>query len=166
VKTLNPLTPFFLLLLTPLIASAQLIHGRTIVASANQPIRNASIDLLDDRDRVLNSVLTDSAGSFRLRAWAAGKFRVRASMLGYKAVTSDLLELATGESFDLAVKMNVDAVPIDPITVVSRSRNSLTEVALRGYYDRRDAGRRIGMGRFLDRGEIVIGFRVRLIQLC
>jgi len=48
----------------------------------------------------------------------------------------------------------VDAIPVDPITIVSRSRSSLTEIALRGYYDRRDAGKRIGIGRFLDRAEI------------
>jgi hypothetical protein len=76
-------------------------------------------------------------------------------MLGYAAVTSDVLELGTGETIELSVPMTLDPVKLAAVTVRSRSRSSLTEIALRGYYDRRDAGRRIGMGRFLDRGEIV-----------
>jgi hypothetical protein len=52
------------------------------------------------------------------------------------------------------VRLAPEAVPIEPITVVGRSKASLREIALRGYYDRRDSGNRIGMGRFLDRGEI------------
>ena len=152
--SLSCLLPALLLMTAPLLASAQLVHGRIIDGNTSQPIRGATAVLLDDRDRVILQTLADSAGTFRLRAWTAGKYRVRASMLGYSAVTSQLLELATGESFELAVRMTVEAVRIDSVTVVSRSRNSLTDVALRGYYDRRDAGRRIGMGRFLDRGEI------------
>jgi hypothetical protein len=134
--------------------AAQVIGGRVLEAETQQPIKLATLELLDDRGKVLVSGSADSTGAFRLRGWMAGKYRLRASALGYRQVTSDVLELATGDEFELDVQMVVEALPIEPVRVVARSRNSLTEVALRGYYDRRDSGRRIGMGRFLDRIEI------------
>jgi hypothetical protein len=84
------------------------------------------------------------------------KHRLRAGGLGYEPVTSELLELATGGEFVLDVRLSVEAIPLDPITVVGRSQSTLKEEALRGYYDRRDVGRRIGLGRFYDRGQIEV----------
>lgn len=143
-----------LLLAAPCGLRAQLVHGHVLEADSQRPVRLATLALLDDRDRVLVEAISDSAGAFRVRAWVAGKYRIRASAIGYRSVTSDLLEIGTGEEFVLDIRLTTDAVALEPISVVSRSRSSLTEIALRGYYDRRDAGRRIGMGRFLDRGEI------------
>jgi hypothetical protein len=142
------------LLLFPCALDGQVVRGRIVDVAANQPIRLAVLELLDDRGDVQSRAESDSTGSFRLRGWLAAKYRVRATALGYQPVTSDLLEVGTGDEFELTIRLAPAAVPIDPITVVSRSRSSLTEIALKGYLDRRDAGRRIGMGRFLDRGEI------------
>jgi hypothetical protein len=143
-----------LLLAVPSSLRAQLVHGHVLEAESQGPVRLATLELLDDRDRVLVEAVSDSVGAFRVRAWIAGKYRIRASAIGYRTVTSDLLEIGTGDAFQLDIRLATDAVALEPISVVSRSRSSLTEIALRGYYDRRDAGRRIGMGRFLDRGEI------------
>ena len=143
-----------ILLFLPSITFGQLVRGRVIDAASGQPVQAAQLELMDDRDRVQVRAIADSAGAFRMRGWIAGKYRLRTTSIGYQAVTSDLLELMTGEDFELTVRLAVDAVPVEPITIVSRSRNSLTEIALRGYYDRRDMGRRIGIGRYLDRVEI------------
>jgi hypothetical protein len=143
-----------ILLFLPSITIGQLVRGRVVDVASGQPLKVAQLELLDDRDRVQLRAVSDSLGTFRLRGWTAGKYRLRTISIGYRTVTSDLLELMTGEEFELTVRMAVDAVPVEPITIVSRSRNSLTEIALRGYYDRRDMGRRIGIGRYLDRAEI------------
>jgi hypothetical protein len=142
-------------LLKPPAATAQVVNGRVSDANTAGSVLNATVELLDDRGRFLSRTLTDSTGAFRLRAWISGKYFVRTTMLGYAVVTSDVLELGTGESIELSVPLTLDPVKLAPVTVRSRSRSTLTEIAVRGYYDRRDAGRRIGMGRFLDRGEIV-----------
>lgn len=144
----------FLLLTLPCALNAQLVRGRVLEAEGDQPIHLATLELLDDRGRVLAETLSDSTGAFRIRAWQAGKYRLRAGGLGYETVTSELMELATGGEFVLEVRLAVDAIPLEPITVVARSQSSLKEIALRGYYDRRDFGRRIGLGRYYDRGEI------------
>jgi hypothetical protein len=143
-----------LLLAVPCGLQAQVVRGRVLDGSSNQPIRAVTLELLDDRDRVTVQAGADSAGNFRIRSWQAGRYRLRASALGYGAATSELLELATGEEFELNVRLAPQALPIEPITVVGRSRSSLTDIALRGYYDRRAAGGRVGLGRFLDRADI------------
>jgi hypothetical protein len=145
---------FALLVALPAGVSAQVLSGRVLEAGTERGIPLASVVLLDDRERVLVEGAGDSGGAFRLRGWEAGKYRLRASALGYETVTSDLFELVTGEEIVLNVELGADAIPLEPITVVSRSRSTLRDIALRGYLDRRDSGRRIGMGRFLDRGEI------------
>jgi hypothetical protein len=142
-------------LLWPAAAGAQVVRGRVVDHETTQPIRVAALELLDDRDKVLVRATADSTGAFRLRAWTAGKYRLRVASLGYESVTSELYELAGGSDLVLTIQLAPRAVPVQPITVVARSVTPLKEIALRGYYDRRDYGRRIGIGRFLDRAEIV-----------
>ena len=143
-----------ILLLLPIITEAQVVRGRVVDAGSGQAIKIAQLELLDDRQKTLLKIVADTTGAFRLRAWQAGKYAVRVGALGYQSVTSELLEVGTGEEFELNIRLSADAIPVEAVTVVARSRPSLTEIALRGYYDRRDTGRRIGMGRFFDRSEI------------
>jgi hypothetical protein len=140
--------------LLPRNAEAQLVRGRVIEAEGANPIKHATLELLDDRARVVARVTVDSLGAFRVRGWEAGKYRLRTTALGFKSVQSDILELATGDVFDLTIKLDANAVPLEPVVVNARARESLAEIALAGYYDRRDAGQRLGLGRFFDRGAI------------
>jgi hypothetical protein len=140
--------------LLPFRTEAQLVRGRVIEAEGANPIKHATLELLDDRARVVARVNVDSLGAFRVRGWEAGKYRLRTSALGFKTVSSEILELATGDVFDLTIKLDAKAVPLEPIVVNARARESLAEIALAGYYDRRDAGQRLGLGRFFDRGAI------------
>lgn len=134
--------------------SAQVLRGRVIEADSTQPIRYATLDMLDDRSQVVATERSDSLGVFQIRSWTPGKYRLRVSALGYEGVLSDPLELATGDVLELTVRLHPDAIPLDPIVVEARARASLAELALSGYYGRRDAGRRLGLGRFFDRGAI------------
>ena len=147
------LIPCFLLLF-PVISSAQLVRGRVVDAETGQPIRVAGLELLDDRRKVVVKTTSDSIGAFRLRGWVSAKYQVRVSALGYQTVTSKLLEVGAGEEFELNIRLAANAIPLDAVSIVARSNPSLKDVALRGYYDRRDFGRRIGIGRFFDRHEI------------
>jgi hypothetical protein len=132
----------------------QVVHGHVIEADNNQAVKHASLELLDDRGQAVTRVSVDSLGVFRLRSWHPGKYRVRTSALGFATVSSEILELATGDVIDLTIKLAPKAVPLEPVVVNARARTSLTEIALAGYYDRRDAGSRLGLGRFFDRGAI------------
>jgi Carboxypeptidase regulatory-like domain len=173
-----PLTAF-LLLGGPAALQAQIIVGRVIDVESGAIIAHADVELLNDRDQTITRVGGDSAGVFRIRSWHAGKYRLRTNVLGYETVTSDLLELATGDILELTVRLAPNAVPLEPIVIDTRARASLAELALHGYYDRRDSGSRLGLGRFFDRGAIerrgrrltevlatVPGVRVLHVQNC
>jgi len=142
------------LLSWPAMGPAQVVLGRVTDDQSGRPIRFANVELQDDRAQVVTRGTADSAGVFRLRSWHPGKYRLRTIALGYSTVDSEVLELATGDVLDLTVRLAPDAVPLEPIVIKARARESLAEIALSGFYDRRDAGRHLGLGRFLDRGAI------------
>jgi hypothetical protein len=139
----------------PALSNAQVIIGRVVEADGTaQPIKHATLELLDDRADVVTRVVVDSLGVFRMRSWHPGKYKLKTQAIGYATVTSETLELATGDRLELTVRLATNAVPLEPIVVKVRARESLAEIALSGYYDRRDAGRRLGLGRFFDRGAL------------
>src|SRR5688500_1117232 len=134
--------------ITPAATGAQVIIGRVVEAEGNaQPIKHATLELLDDRGELVTRVVVDSLGVFRMRSWHAGKYRLKTQAIGYTTVQSEILELATGDRLELTVKLATNAVPLEPIVVKARARESLAEIALSGYYDRRDTGKRLGLGR-------------------
>jgi hypothetical protein len=143
-----------LLAAAPAALQAQIIVGRVIDVESGVVVAHANVELLNDRDQTITRVGGDSAGVFRIRSWHSGKYRLRTNALGYATVTSDLLELATGDVLELTVRLAQNAVPLEPIVINTRARASLAELALAGYYDRRDSGSRLGLGRFFDRGAI------------
>jgi hypothetical protein len=158
---------------------AQVVLGRVIEDGAAQPIKHAALELLDDRAQVVARVTVDSLGVFRIRSWHPGKYRLKTQALGYTTVSSEILELATGDLLEITIKLAPNAVPVEPIVIKARARASLTDIAMRGYYDRRDAGQRMGLGRFFDRGAVaqrgkkltdvlatIPGVRVLRVQNC
>ena len=153
-RTVNSALTALLLYAAPAATGAQVVFGRVIEAEGGLPVRHATLELLGDRDEVIARSIVDSLGVFRMRSWYAGKFRLRTVAIGYKTISSQVLELQSGDKLDLTVRMAANAVPLEPIVIKARARETLAEIALAGYYDRRDAGKRMGLGRFFDRGEI------------
>jgi hypothetical protein len=133
---------------------AQIVHGRVFDHADGRRIPHVTLELIDDRGDVLARTTADSLGEFRIRSWRAGKYTLKTTSIGYQPVTSQVLELATGDLVELNVHLAADAIPLEPITIIARARASLAELAMSGYYDRRDSGRRLGLGRFFDRGAI------------
>jgi hypothetical protein len=153
-RVLRPALAALLLCAAPATLRAQVLLGRVIDYETAQAVKFASVELLNDRDQVLARVAADSGGEFRIRSWQAGKYRIRSEAIGYAPVASQILELATGDVLEVTVHMLPNAVPLEPIVIKARARASLAELALAGYYDRRDSGHRLGLGRFFDRGAI------------
>jgi hypothetical protein len=154
IRLLTGVTLSALLLALPSALGGQIVHGRVVEAENGLPVRHATLELLDARSQVVSRVSVDSLGVFRVRSWHAGKYSLKTFALGYATVTSDVIELATGDILELTVRLDTDAVPLEPIVIKARARATLAEIALSGYYDRRDAGARLGLGRFFDRGAI------------
>lgn len=135
-------------------AAAQLVHGHVLDDASGHPVTHAVLALVNDRDQVVVNAQVDSTGAFRIRAWQPGKYLLRTTAVGYETVSSELMELATGDLLELTIRIAPDAIPLEAIVVKQRARANLAEIALAGYYDRRDVGQRLGLGRFFDRGAI------------
>ena len=148
-----PLVPHLLALLAclPAAAAAQSIHGTVKDQATGRPIVAASVELLTDRGKVLDRVLTDSVGAFLVDPDEAGAYALKASGLGYKASSTATVPVSYGELVEVTLELAVDAVPLQPLTVEARSFPPNRYLANSGFYDRR----KVGVGVFLTRDEIM-----------
>lgn len=93
------------------------IVGRVLDDETGEPIRSVAVSL-PGRDEVR---LTDSAGLFRFGEVTPGAHLLRIENLGYQTVTDSIL-LAEGELLDVEVRMGVDPILLEGITVLARPR--------------------------------------------
>jgi hypothetical protein len=98
---------------------AQSIVGRVVDAESAAPLAGAEVLLVDDADRPRVRGFTDSAGYFEIETGGPGTFRLRISHLGHMAYTSDGMEVSRGEIVRVEVRMGVEAIPLEPLTVVA-----------------------------------------------
>jgi hypothetical protein len=135
------------LLCTPAGLLAQMITGRVLESGSGRPIPAASVTLVEG-SRSLLSTETDSAGNFRLAVPRAGWYSLRVERLGYASASSDTLEVGAREDVEVAIRLSVTAVRLEPLLVVERRR----EVRPRSEFERRfETGRRSGLGVFITR---------------
>jgi hypothetical protein len=126
--------------LLPGAASAQEVRstllGRVVDLSSNTVVAGADVVLVDT-DRVTT---TDDSGSFTFEDLVPGTYVVEVRQLGYERHT-DEISLEAGERLEVRFSIGIEAIPLEPITVVARSRSVETDAA--------DAGRRFdGMNRY------------------
>ncbi len=146
-----PLVLPLLMLLPWLPAAAQSIHGTVKDQTTGRPIVAASVELLTDKGKVLDKVLTDSLGAFLVEPEEAGSYALKASGLGYREAGTATFPVSYGELVEVTLELAVDAVPLKPLTVEARSFPPNRYLATAGFYDRR----RAGVGVFLTREEIM-----------
>lgn len=141
----------------PCLATAQanaVLTGRALDFVADAPVVAAQIELLDDRQRRVMSVMTDPQGRFTFERVRAGSYQLRATSIGYRDVITPPLAVQTLDStavYEVIVWMGVEAVPLAPLEVVARARPIVRHPGLAAFFARAD--RRMG-GRFMMREEI------------
>lgn len=116
---LNVLGTIVALATTPGSLLAQVITGRVLEAGSDLPIPSASVTLVAG-NRSLLSTESDSAGNFRVAVPRAGWYSLRVERIGYSAASSDTLEVGSGENVEVALRLSVTAVPLEPLLVVER----------------------------------------------
>src|SRR5439155_12804036 len=99
----------FLFVLTalgsPFAIGAQAVRG-TVHASGEGPaIATVSVLLLDLDGRRVASALTDTAGSFLLRAPGPGTFRLKTLRLGFESLTTDPFTLTAADTLEPALRI-------------------------------------------------------------
>jgi hypothetical protein len=127
--------PFAILLLaTP--ATSQIITGRVVDASDSAAVGGVTITLVDTLAVTHREVVNNAAGEFIIAITAAGKYLLRASRLGYATTQTPPIEIGDGEVVEVEVRLDVEAVQLEPLTVVMRRRETRRERDLREYYGR------------------------------
>lgn len=126
------------------------IQGRVLDDATAAPVAGATVTVLDGRGAAVSRTRTDAAGAFAVRVRRAGFYRLRAERIGYRAVTSPRLAAAPGEPIQVELRMSVQGVVLDPLTVVARPpAGTVRERQMEDFEWRR---RQMPFGRFLGPG--------------
>lgn len=133
------------------------IRGRVWDSAADQAVPGARVDL-DDGGR---TALTDATGSFILGSVTPGQHVLRVEHLGY-ATLIEPVTARVGQITSLSVRLAPEAVEVEPLVVSVFRDIRLDRV---GFYDRKERGELLGIGRFLGQEEIERSSSPRVSQL-
>lgn len=141
-------------------APAQIqVRGILLDAASGAPIPGARVHLGASHGRWREEITTDSAGGFVFEDVRPGPYRLRARRVGYRE-SAGTLRLSADSIVELQLRMSAASVALRPVTVVARSRRTVSPV-LEGFYGRLERGQ----GRFVTRDEIQARNPVRVTDL-
>jgi hypothetical protein len=112
---------------------AQTVTGVVKDAGSGTPVADASVVLLDDKEKIQRGTLTELDGSFTITAPKAGTYSLRVGAAGYNTTDAPQFELEDGQTSDIDILLA-----------------SATETGPPGFAARRSRGE----GEFLTREEI------------
>ncbi len=122
----------------------QLVRGVVLAVSDGQPIGDALLVLSDEQGAVVASAVSGPRGVFELRPAGADSVRLEVSHLGYREWETELFELEAGVALQIEVRLGVEAIPLEPMTVVAERamtlgslagfRQRMADPSLAGYY--------------------------------
>jgi len=133
-------------------AAAQEVVG--IVRDGNSGVGVAGVEvvLVDSAGVVEARVITDAEGRFVLHTPRSGAFTLSFFRIGYRAFTSEPIDILTGERLVAEIRLGVEAVPLDSLIVSGRSRQHPPDIE--AFYQRLELGRRSGDGHFISRADM------------
>jgi len=99
---------------------AQVVRGTVIGVGDGRPIAGVSLALRDQDGEVQARSLSSEQGRFELRASRGGMVRLEVSHLGYADWETANFALATDALLEVEVKLGIEAIPLEPITVIAR----------------------------------------------
>lgn len=128
---------------------SQTVSGVVLDTGTGVPIEGVSVMLLDSDERVAAGGLSGSSGEFLLDAPWTGRFRLRCERIGYAPTTSSEIDLLPPDTFQVELRLSVEAVELPPMTIVSEREALVIDprMARWGYYDRRVQYGKSGTGR-------------------
>jgi carboxypeptidase family protein/TonB-dependent receptor-like protein len=110
----------------------QSLSGRILDAHTRSPLSGVELRLLQE-DRVVGMTVSDTAGSYAIRAPGGGRYRLLGSRLGYSEARSDFVELATGQGVSADLLMSGTTVKVAPL-IVETPRDYYLDS--QGFYER------------------------------
>jgi hypothetical protein len=98
-------------------APAQTLRGRLVEQGSKSPIGGAAVLVLDTAGVQVGGVFTDASGHFTVQLPTPGRYHLRAERIGYRSVTSPLLELRAGQLLEYALEAPAEGVLLTEIVV-------------------------------------------------
>lgn len=133
------------------------IVGRITDGRSRRAVDGAAVTLVgDDETR-----LSDGGGRYMFRNLAPGVYRIAIQHLAYEPV-EQFVNVPGNRTVEVNFALSADPIELEPL-VVTIIRNRRLE--LKGYYDRREIGERIGAGVFFDQAEIRRKNAIRVTHL-
>lgn len=132
--------------------AGQQLTGVVLDQETDQGIEGAELVARDTAGVVHGRSVSDENGGFMIPLEQGGTFTLAVSRIGYQPLSSVEVTVAEGERLVLEIRLGVQAVPLDPVVVSSRSR--LRSPIIELFYERLEQGRRSGTGHFFARSDI------------
>jgi hypothetical protein len=151
-RIFRTVVPLLLAAIVAPAANAQVVTGRVLDAGSDAPLAEVQVRLETVEGRGVSSAVTDTAGAFAVQAPRFGQFVLVAGMAGMATVSTEPSAVEAGTT-EVVLRMAVEAVPLEPLTVEARGRPADLGL-LTGYYDRMQWNERVGVGRFITRDVI------------
>ena len=101
--------------------AAQAIRGVVVDDITRMGVPAALVRLIEDGEAG-RGAQTDDEGGFLLSLPGSGEYRLEVSGLGYETALSQAVTIERGDTLSVEFRVRPDAVLLDPITVVGRSR--------------------------------------------
>jgi len=110
-------------------ARAQMVRGVVLGVGDDTPIADALLVLRNENDVVVARATSDARGAFALQLRAAGRVSLEVSHLGYASWDTAPFDLGPGAVIEVEARLGVEAIPLEPITVVAQSTMALGPLA-------------------------------------
>ena len=128
---------------------AQSVKGVVIDDSTQLAVEGVLVALIDrDGQELPRGARSDSGGGFVVHAPRPGPYRVRATRIGYRPVTSDLVSLGIGQVAVVRLRMVTIAQQLIAVRVVERRPMTAAELMSTTGFDLRESK---GLGAFVGR---------------
>src|SRR5690606_20855679 len=103
-----------------------------------QPVPYVDVRI-QNADPPVPPVVTDSTGTFSLRASRGGVYRLTTNHVGYAPIQADV-EVGAGAMVELVLRLSVQPTELAAIEVVARGRAPDPALERNGFYDRKAGG--------------------------
>jgi hypothetical protein len=132
--------------------AAQVVKGRVVLAGTDRGIADVAVYLQTAAGQRVASATTDTAGAFIVSAPRLGMCSLHAEHIGLASVESAPFQVNVSQVVEVLLRMDVTAVPLEPLTVTARSDLDIGFLA--GYYERVARHERMGFGHVFTRDRI------------
>lgn len=128
-----------LLLGSPL--SAQILGGRVMDKTSNDPIPEAVVEVLNPTGRSIQRTRSDRDGFFVFELREPGEYRLRTARVGYQTVTSEGVQVESRQTVQVEIHIATGEIALEPLRVTARTQPPRSVWLEReGFYDRERGG--------------------------